>query len=58
MTSVTERPGQHEDPGTCTLAPLLSARASERYGEIRFVAGWPMSATKIQKFRLRALLLK
>jgi fatty-acyl-CoA synthase len=27
---VTERPGQHEDPGNHTLAALLSARASER----------------------------
>jgi acyl-CoA synthetase (AMP-forming)/AMP-acid ligase II len=27
---VTERPGQHEDPGTRTLAALLTARASER----------------------------
>lgn len=27
---MTERPGQHEDPGNRTLAALLSTRASER----------------------------
>jgi acyl-CoA synthetase (AMP-forming)/AMP-acid ligase II len=113
---VTERPGQHQDPGNRTLAALLSARASERpahpfvsfpgedlsYGElhdratalargliatglqpgghagilmtncvaylelffaIHLAGGVPVpfnarSATKIQKFRLRELLLR
>jgi fatty-acyl-CoA synthase len=48
--------------GQATAAELISFCAANVASykvprEIRFITDWPMSATKIQKFRLRELLL-
>jgi acyl-CoA synthetase (AMP-forming)/AMP-acid ligase II len=49
-------------PGcACTSAELIEYCAGNLASykvprEVRFVTSWPMSATKIQKFRLRELL--
>ena len=74
MAQVVGRPSERygEEPvafvelipgGACTAAELIGFCAGNLASykvprEVRFVTEWPMSATKIQKFRLRELLTK